>query len=99
MVGLMAVVSVGSHLDDLHLLRLSQLLGRLVPLYVRAIASRLDGAPRADRGTTTLRSTRSARAGTEVTPEEYVRIQRAEIELPRGWSLTGAQHFERLPAA
>ncbi len=35
----------------------------------------------------------------EVTPEEYERIQRSEIALPRGWSLTNAKHILRTQAA
>ena len=35
----------------------------------------------------------------EVTPEEFERIQRNEIALPRGWSLTRTQLFERPAAA
>jgi hypothetical protein len=35
----------------------------------------------------------------EVTPEEYERIQRNEIKLPKGWSLTKMQLFERPQAA
>ena len=35
----------------------------------------------------------------EVTPEEYGRIQRNEIKLPTGWSLTRTQRFERPHAA
>lgn len=42
----MVVVWVRSHLDDLHLLRLPQLLGRLVPRYVRATASPSAAVPR-----------------------------------------------------
>lgn len=34
----------------------------------------------------------------EVTPEEYARIERNEIALPKGWSLTRTQLFAR-PAA
>jgi len=35
----------------------------------------------------------------EVTPEEYTRIERHEISLPEGWSLTNAQQFRRPEAA
>jgi hypothetical protein len=35
----------------------------------------------------------------EVTPEEFERIQRNEIELPRGWSLARIERFERPRAA
>jgi hypothetical protein len=35
----------------------------------------------------------------EVTPEEYERIQRNEIKLPKGWSLSKAQLFTRSRAA
>ncbi len=35
----------------------------------------------------------------EVTPEEYERIERKEIALPEGWSLSKAQLFERPRAA
>ena len=35
----------------------------------------------------------------EVTPEEYARIERNEIRLPEGWSLTNAQLFPRPEAA
>lgn len=35
----------------------------------------------------------------EVTPEEYERIRRNEIELPAGWSLAKTQLFSRTRAA
>lgn len=35
----------------------------------------------------------------EITPEELERIQRNEMKLPEGWSLAGAQHFDRPQAA
>lgn len=35
----------------------------------------------------------------EVTPEEFERIARAELPLPRGWSLENAKHFPRPRAA
>jgi len=40
-----------------------------------------------------------ATAIAEVTPEEFELIQRNEIQLPRGWSLTKSQMFERPRAA
>jgi hypothetical protein len=35
----------------------------------------------------------------EVTPEEFSRIERDELELPKGWSLAKAQWFKRPRAA
>jgi len=35
----------------------------------------------------------------EVTPEEFERIQRAELMLPNGWSLVNNQRFNRPKAA
>jgi hypothetical protein len=35
----------------------------------------------------------------EVTPEEFERIQRAELTLPNGWSLLNTQLFVRPKAA
>jgi hypothetical protein len=35
----------------------------------------------------------------EVTPEEFERIKRNELPLPRGWSLAKSQLFERTNAA
>lgn len=35
----------------------------------------------------------------EVTPEEYERVERNEIKLPAGWSLSKAQRFDRPQAA
>jgi hypothetical protein len=35
----------------------------------------------------------------EITPEEYERIQRAELTLPNGWSLANKQLFVRPKAA
>ena len=35
----------------------------------------------------------------EITPEEYERVQRDEIKLPKGWSLAKTQLFERPRAA
>jgi hypothetical protein len=35
----------------------------------------------------------------EVTPEEFERIQRAELMLPNGWSLVNNQQFNRSKAA
>jgi hypothetical protein len=35
----------------------------------------------------------------EITPEEFERIERKELALPRGWSLDRAQRFERPRAA
>jgi hypothetical protein len=40
-----------------------------------------------------------ATAIAEVTPEEFERIQRNELALPPGWSLTKIQVFERPRAA
>ena len=35
----------------------------------------------------------------EVSPEEFEQINRQELRLPDGWSLSGAEHFERPHAA
>ena len=35
----------------------------------------------------------------EVTPEEFDRIERNELALPKGWSLAKSQRFERPQAA
>lgn len=35
----------------------------------------------------------------EVTPEEFKQLEEGEIELPRGWSLVGAEPFDRTRAA
>lgn len=35
----------------------------------------------------------------EVTPEEFERIERNELRLPAGWSLSGMQRFDRTQAA
>ena len=35
----------------------------------------------------------------EITPEEFARVERNEITLPKGWSLARTQRFERPQAA